>query len=152
MSLRSQIRRNFWNRLRNTNAKEVLVFGLKWPFLVLSIFKYFYSKYRRTLHKKSFAQNQNFFCWVYWDARNCQKMAFLTEFSWPVHNFSSRPISKISTDLRSMKKRFLSCKTREKILRLTLVMKTLNGGDTCLIIVKKYSLQVIRDCLDEHLS
>ena len=43
-------------------------------------------------------------------------MAFLTEFSWPVHNLISQPISKISTDLRSMKKSFFHAKL-EKIFR-----------------------------------
>ena len=42
----------------------------------------------------------------------CQKMAFLTEFSSPENNFIFRPISKISTDLRSLKKGLLSYNTR----------------------------------------
>ena len=81
MSNRSQIRWNFWNRLKNEDGREVLVFGQKWPFLVLLIFEFFHRRYHGTLHKNSFSHNQNFFCWVYWDAQNCQKMAFLTKFS-----------------------------------------------------------------------
>ena len=46
-------------------------------------------------------------------------MAFLTELFWPMHNFISQPISKISTYLRSMKKSLLSLKTKEKNWDLT---------------------------------
>ena len=59
-----------------------------------------------------------FFCGVYWDARNCQKMAFLNKFSSTLRDFISLPISKISANLKYTKKRLLSNKTREKIFRL----------------------------------
>ena len=122
MSHRSQIRWNFWNRLKNEDTQEVLIFGQKWPFLVVMIFEFFHSRYQGTLHKNSVAHSQNFFSGVYWDTRNCQKMAFLTEFSWQVCNFISQPISKISTDLRSIKKRILSYKTREKNFEIWLIL------------------------------
>ena len=77
----SQIRWNFWNRLRNEDLKEVLIFGQKWPFFVLFVFNFFHRRYQETLHKKLFANNQNYFSCVYWDAKKCQKMAFLTKFS-----------------------------------------------------------------------
>ena len=80
MPHRSQIRWNFWNMLRNEDAKKVLIFGQKWPFLVLLIFEFFHSRYWRTLHKSSFAHNRNFFAEYAETPGNAKKWLFWPNF------------------------------------------------------------------------